>query len=139
MEHSLNHELLQTILDTDLLLSDKLVRVTSLVQYDGADVNWAVGTARENEEDTALCGTFPILLAVAVGQGEVVELLVRLGADVNQELDVVSWEDAVCPTALHQACLDGRLDLVQVCYQLFTYHCVNCVIALFLGLGKLFG
>jgi len=90
----------------------------SLIQNEGCDVNWAAACSAaggtEDEDDGALCGTFPILLAVAVGQGEVVELLVVLGADINQELDVVSWKDAVCPTALHQACLDGRLDLVQV-------------------------
>src|SRR6218665_134746 len=101
-------QLLYTILDSELVLEDKLHQLADAIDRDGADIGCTL------PDVPALAGVFPLLLSVNVGDAEVVEFLVARGADVNQAMDDPYFQQAVCPTALHQACLDGRLDLVRV-------------------------
>lgn len=98
-----------TILDPELTVEEKRVRMSQVIDSGDADIGRTLG------DDSSLGGgVFPLLLAVNVGDAELVEFLVDRGADINQSLEEPHFDQAVCPTALHQACLDGRLDLVQI-------------------------
>lgn len=108
LRRTAERQLLYTILDSELVLEDKLRQLAEAIDRDGADIGCTL------PDVPALAGVFPLLLAVSVGDAELVEFLVTRGADVNQTMDDPYFQQAVCPTALHQACLDGRLDLVRV-------------------------
>lgn len=100
-----------TILDSELTVDEKRARMSQVIDRGDADIGRTLG-----DDDSSLGGggVFPLLLAVNVGDAELVEFLVDRAADVNQSLEEPHFGQAVCPTALHQACLDGRLDLVQI-------------------------
>ena len=55
-----------------------------------------------------------LIAAVADGDEEVVARILETGADPWMSVTNSEFDHTPCPTPLHQACFDGRLDLVQV-------------------------
>lgn len=103
----LSRRLLYTIVDTELPPDDKRRQLADLLEA-GASL------AFTSPSDRVLAGATPLLLAVIAGDADLVEWLLRRGGDVNQAVDALYHPESVCPTALHQAAFDGRLDIVQV-------------------------
>jgi len=67
----------------------------------------------------------PLLGAVTAGdEAVVIRILVESGSDLSTMVKPGDFERTVCPTPLHQACFDGRLDLVQVIERAaYSTHC----------------
>ncbi len=61
-------------------------------------------------------GYFPLLIATARGDPSVVRLLLDSGADVQQCMSEPWFSEYHAPTALHQACVDGEHDLVELLF-----------------------
>ena len=98
---------LWTLLDTALNTEEKTQHIGNYLVI-GADVNHV------NRSEPELSGMFPLLLATAIGNEQLVQYLLDEGADVNQEVGYELVQQHAIPTALHQACTDGHLDIVEI-------------------------
>ena len=102
---SLEELLIFTIADVHRCSGAKAVVVSDLLVR-GVDV--------QHFDRTQYPGMFPLLVAAAVRDANLVRLLLQAGAAIEQVVPVDSYDDYVSPTALHQACEDGDLAMLKL-------------------------
>lgn len=83
--------------------STKFTSLKEILEVDSSGVN-----------EFSVDGYFPLLVAVSLGDIDLVELILGFGASVQQSVKEDIFQDYPCPTAVHQVCQDGRLDLLEL-------------------------